>query len=167
MWCPLKLKLKNPLWPRRRWISRRRGLLRRPDDLRPRRRRWPRPGLIRFPLVPVLPVATSLLPLPGDPRRLRGPHLHLEDCQPHCALHHGEQVRTQKFKPSLWLQNKSSVLAWPGQGRPGQSGTFVLKSTGGFKQVELSPCIWVQVELHSKQISFYLSVWICFSREHC
>ena len=44
------------------------------------------------------------------------------------------------FKTSRWLQNKSSVLAWPGQDRPGQNGTFVLKSTGGFKQRDGSPC---------------------------
>ena len=31
----------------------------------------------------------------------------------------------------LLTSNKSSALAWPGQARPGQNGTFVLKSTGG------------------------------------
>ena len=36
------------------------------------------------------------------------------------------------FKTSRWFQNKSSVLAWLGQDRPGQSGTFVSMSTGGF-----------------------------------
>ena len=30
-------------------------------------------------------------------------------------------------KTSCWLQDKISALAWPGQGRPGQSKTFVLK----------------------------------------
>ena len=40
---------------------------------------------------------------------------------------------------SSWLQDKSSALAWLGQGRPSQSGTFVLKSTGGLAQVEWSP----------------------------
>ena len=44
------------------------------------------------------------------------------------------------FKTSSWLQNPSYVLAWPRQDRSGQSGTQVLKSTGGFEQVLLSPC---------------------------
>ena len=43
-------------------------------------------------------------------------------------------------KTSHWLQNKSSTLAWPGQGRSGQNGTFVLMSTGGFGQHDVSPC---------------------------
>ena len=77
----LKLKL---LRPRRR--------CRRCDDGRPRRRR--RTGLL---LVPVLSVAAAVLPLPRDPRRLRRAHLHLEDRQPHCPLHDGEQVRTHQF----------------------------------------------------------------------
>ena len=41
------------------------------------------------------------------------------------------------FKTSRWLQNKSSALA-----RPGQSGTFVLKSTGGFAQCDVSHCTY-------------------------
>ena len=36
--------------------------------------------------------------------------------------------------------NKSSVLAWPALAWPGQSETFVLKSTGGFSQRDGSPC---------------------------
>ena len=43
-------------------------------------------------------------------------------------------------KTSSWHQDKSSALAWPALAWPGQSGTFVLKSTGGFAQVEWSPC---------------------------
>ena len=31
-------------------------------------------------------------------------------------------------------------MAWLGQGRPGQNGIFVLKSTGGFKIRAVSPC---------------------------
>ena len=46
----------------------------------------------------------------------------------------------RKIKTSCWLQNKSSVLAWPCLTWPGQSGTFDLKSTGGFEQVEWAPC---------------------------
>ena len=42
------------------------------------------------------------------------------------------------LKTSHWLQNK--VPFWPGQVRTGQNGTFVLKSTGGFKQRDGSPC---------------------------
>ena len=34
---------------------------------------------------------------------------------------------------------KTIVPLWLGLGRPGQSGTFVLKSTGGFAQAEWSP----------------------------
>ena len=33
-----------------------------------------------------------------------------------------------------------SALAWLVLAWAGQNGTFVLKSTGGFEQVELSPC---------------------------
>ena len=43
-------------------------------------------------------------------------------------------------KTSSWLQDKSSTLAWPALAWPGQSGTFVLKSSGGFVQVEWSHC---------------------------
>ena len=42
--------------------------------------------------------------------------------------------------PLTSKQKFCSCLARPGQARPGQSGTFVLKATGGFEQVELSPC---------------------------
>ena len=35
---------------------------------------------------------------------------------------------------------KTKVPLWPGQARPGQSGTFVLKSTGSFALAEWSPC---------------------------
>ena len=44
------------------------------------------------------------------------------------------------FKTSRWLQNKSSALAWPVLAWLGQNRTSVLKSTGGFEQVEWSPC---------------------------
>ena len=40
-----------------------------------------------------------------------------------------------------WLQNKSSILAWPGLALPDQSGTIDLQSTGGFGQRDGSPCI--------------------------
>ena len=43
-------------------------------------------------------------------------------------------------KTSSWIQNNSSVLAWPVLAWLGQSGTFDLKSTGGFAQAALSPC---------------------------
>ena len=35
---------------------------------------------------------------------------------------------------------KTKVPVWPGQDRPGQNGTFVLKSTGGSSQPDVSPC---------------------------
>ena len=40
---------------------------------------------------------------------------------------------------------KTEVPFWPCQALPGQSGTFVLKSTGGFEQVEWSPCSMIMV----------------------
>ena len=46
-----------------------------------------------------------------------------------------------------WHQNKSSVSAWPGQDRPGQNGTFVLKSTEGSSQADVSPCTKTQLVL--------------------
>ena len=36
---------------------------------------------------------------------------------------------------------KTKVPFWPGLAWPGQSGTFVFKSTGGFAQRDVSPCI--------------------------
>ena len=45
------------------------------------------------------------------------------------------------IKTFHWHQNKGSVFAWPGQIRPGQNGTFVLKSTGGLAQADVSPCM--------------------------
>ena len=45
------------------------------------------------------------------------------------------------WRTSSWHQNKSSLLAWLGQNMPGQNGTFVLKSTGGSSQPDVSPCI--------------------------
>ena len=39
---------------------------------------------------------------------------------------------------------KMKVPLWPVQARPGQNRTFVLKSTGGFAQAALSPCIDVR-----------------------
>ena len=44
------------------------------------------------------------------------------------------------FKTSCCLLNKSSALAWLGQGRLGKNGTLVLKSMGGSPQAEWSPC---------------------------
>ena len=41
-------------------------------------------------------------------------------------------------KPHVDFTTK--VPLWPGQTRPGQNGTFVLKSTGGFAQRDVSPC---------------------------
>ena len=42
-------------------------------------------------------------------------------------------------KPPIDFNTK--VPLWLGLAWPGQSGTFVLKSTGGFAQAEWSPCI--------------------------
>ena len=41
-------------------------------------------------------------------------------------------------------------LAWPVLAWPGQNGTFVLKSTGGFEQVEWSSCTDMQEKLGAK-----------------
>ena len=46
---------------------------------------------------------------------------------------------------------KTKVPLWPGQARPSQSRTFVLKSAGGFAQAEWSPCnafvtMWPEVK---------------------
>ena len=35
---------------------------------------------------------------------------------------------------------KTKVPLWPGQARPGQNRTFVLMSTGGLNQGDISPC---------------------------
>ena len=56
----------------------------------------------------------------------------------HATKRTGWHIRLRKT--SRCFQNKSYVLAWPRQDRSGQSGTQVLKSTGGFEQVLLSPC---------------------------
>ena len=45
-------------------------------------------------------------------------------CYWHCTVWHIRLCKT-----SRWLQNKSSALVWTDQARPGQNGTFVLKST--------------------------------------
>ena len=42
---------------------------------------------------------------------------------------------------NLLLTSKQKFL-WPGLAQSGQSGTFVLKSTGGSSQAEWSPCRW-------------------------
>ena len=34
-------------------------------------------------------------------------------------------------------------MACPGQARPGKNGTFVLMSTGGFAQPDVSPCSYM------------------------
>ena len=44
------------------------------------------------------------------------------------------------FQTSRWHQNDSSILAWPALPWPGQNGTFVLMSTGGLNQRDVSPC---------------------------
>ena len=41
-------------------------------------------------------------------------------------------------KPPIDFKTKD--LLWPGLARPGQRETFVLKSTGGFAQCDVSPC---------------------------
>ena len=46
---------------------------------------------------------------------------------------------------SCWLQNKGFALVGPVLAWPGQNGTYVWKSTGGFAQAELSPCTMVQL----------------------
>ena len=45
-----------------------------------------------------------------------------------------------KTSQNLLISKQKFRLAWPGQAWPGQSGTFVLKSTGGFAQRDVSPC---------------------------
>ena len=42
---------------------------------------------------------------------------------------------------------KTKVPFWPGLTWPGQSRTFVLKSTGGFEQRDVSPCTVDSVNL--------------------
>ena len=46
-----------------------------------------------------------------------------------------------KFDPFLSLDCARGWGGQVGEGRPGQSGTFVLKSTGGFGQRDVSPCM--------------------------
>ena len=47
---------------------------------------------------------------------------------------------------------KTKVPLWPVQVRPGQSGTFVLKSIGGFTQHDVSPCTnWLKMYLRYMQ----------------
>ena len=38
-------------------------------------------------------------------------------------------------------------MSWPGQDRQGQNGTFVLKSTGGLSQPDVSPCIGISLKM--------------------
>ena len=52
-----------------------------------------------------------------------------------CYSHH--QKGHKLLQLCLYVR-KTKVPFWPGLARPG--GTFVLKSTGGFEQVEWSPC---------------------------
>ena len=40
---------------------------------------------------------------------------------------------------------KTKVPFWPALAWPGQSGTFVLKSTGGFAQGDGSPCRYLEI----------------------
>ena len=44
------------------------------------------------------------------------------------------------WRTSCWRNYKSSVLAWPGQDRPGWNGTIILMSMGGSPQPDVSPC---------------------------
>ena len=68
-------------------------------------------------------------------------------------------------KTSRWHNNISSVLAWPGLTWPGQSGTFVLKSMGGFQQVEWSPCRFqnftIEVAWIGGEADYFLEYWWC------
>ena len=66
----------------------------------------------------------------------------------HRVVHQG-RLRLKRYILHIQLvQNlpltskKSSTLAWPALAWPGQSGTLVLKSTGGFAQAEWSPCMY-------------------------
>ena len=47
-------------------------------------------------------------------------------------------------------------MDWLGQGRPGQNGTSVLKSTGGFKQRAVSPCTFIR-SLFAPQVNDYVA----------
>ena len=45
------------------------------------------------------------------------------------------------WRTSRWLQNESSILAWPVLAWPVQNGTFVFMSTGGgLPKPDVSPC---------------------------
>ena len=52
--------------------------------------------------------------------------------------------------PPVDFKKKSSVLAWPGQDMPGQNGTFVLNSTRGSAQPDVSPCKTLQKKMEKK-----------------
>ena len=55
-------------------------------------------------------------------------------------------------KTSGRLQDQSSALAWSALAWQGQSGTFVLKSTGGFAQAEWSPSMMdLDMDTQSKE----------------
>ena len=47
---------------------------------------------------------------------------------------------TNQVEPNLLLISKQKALFWPGLTWTGQNGTFVLKSTGGLAQPDVSPC---------------------------
>ena len=114
----------------------------------------------------ILPANTSTLPLPISYLRTLC-HSRIAKCwvavrlrwdvptRPQCPFHlqNWEKRREamnailkrtgwhiRMWRSSRWHQNKVSALAWPGQGRPGQNRTFVLKSTGGQSQPDVSPC---------------------------
>ena len=57
------------------------------------------------------------------------------------------------IQTSRWHQNKSAVFACPAL--PGQYGTFVLMSTGGLNQRDVSPCVYF-----SK-----MELWLCSQRK--
>ena len=59
------------------------------------------------------------------------------------------------IQTSCWHQTKSSILAWPGQGRPGQYGTCLLMLTGGLNQGDVSPC----TVLNSQNLPCFVFLW--------
>ena len=62
-----------------------------------------------------------------------------------CTLLNCQYRVTHQVVTNLPLTSKqSSLFAWPGLAWPGQNGTFVLKSTGGSSQPDVSPCTKVE-----------------------
>ena len=74
------------------------------------------------------------------------------------------------IQTSCWHQTKSSVLAWPGQGRPGQYKTCLLMSTGGLNQGDVSPCIRIvigRLQALTLMISFQGNPWWWRQLQRC